>query len=588
MRITICGHAALLIETNDQRLLVDPVFADTLVDGALAYHPARAFELGKLPEPTGLVVTHGHFDHFHPESLDALSRDLPVVCADDADLIEALRGLGFRAIRPCRPWQTTELGRTRLVATPSAHEEPEFGLLVRDETGSFWHMADAEVDPEVGHRIVREYGRVDAVSVKYQPVVRASMGYQRGRGTAFDKREVLGWLEAACACDPGFAFPYASGLCFAGRHAWFNRYAFPLTAEEAAALLRDRFGSDARAAALRPGDVLAIEPDAPPRRHEQAAAFVRCVDSGSVDWEPVDLTTLAGVESAEERAWLERELSTFLEGPLSSWLQRSVDAGGGLCAHYRSAAVVWQLAVHVAAGERWTYHVDFRGADVRPRPGPHPNANFFTHVSGLAVYEVLLKRKPGAIFWLTGDVRSYEKIMRASPSGFAYAEPAAGAEDDLADPFVYYLRYFGTGEASPHEPERPAIVPAPSAAPAEPGDLEVLAREGENRKVLFKKILLAHLAAEDLRRLDMEPTLAEVQEVADRFRRELELLREADMRQWLDDAGLGLDGFGRVMRDFATVLKAERHYQAALAARSDDHRRVIAGRNRRLFGPFRE
>jgi len=587
MRITICGHAALLIETNDQRLLVDPVFAATLVDGTLTYHPARVLELGKLPEPTGLVVTHGHFDHFHPESLDQLARDLPVVCADDAGLIEALRGLGFRAIQPCRPWQTVELGRTGLVATPSAHEEPEFGLLVRDDTGSFWHMADAEVDSEVGHRIVREYGRVGAVSVKYQPVVRASMGYQRGRGTAFDKREVLGWLEAACACDPGFAFPYASGLCFAGRHAWFNRYAFPLRAEEAAALLRDRLGSDVRAAALRPGDVLVITPDAPPRTHEQAAEFVRCVDSPSVDWEPVDLTTLAGVDSTEDRVWLERELSTFLEGPLASWLQLSVDAADGIWARYRSAAVVWQLAVHVAAGERWTYHVDFRGADVRPRPGPHPNANFFTHVSGLAVYEVLQRRKPGAIFWLTADVRSYEKIMRASTSGFAYVESAAGAEDDLADPFVYYLRYFGTGDASPHAPERSAVVPAPVAAPAEPSDLEVLAREGENHKVLFKKILLAHLAEEELRRLDMEPTPAEVQEVADRFRRELGLYREADMRRWLEDAGLSLDEFGSVMRDFATVLKTERHYQAALAARIDDHRRVIAGRNRRLFGSFR-
>jgi hypothetical protein len=262
-----------------------------------------------------------------------------------------------------------------------------------------------------------------------------------------------------------------------------------------------------------------------------------------------------------------------------------VDAADSFWARYRTSGIVWQLAVHVASDERWTYHIDFRSANLGPLQGRHPDANFFTHVSGLAVYEVLKKQRPGSIFWLAGDVRSYEKVMGASESGFHYVQPAPVPEDDFADPFVYYLRYFGTGELSPHEPERPEVPLTPAThLSAEPTELEVLAREGENQKVLFKKILLAQLATQELRRLDMEPTPTEIQAIADRFRRELALFREADMREWLDGEGLSLDAFGSVMRDFAAVLKAEGYYQSPLAARVDDHRRVIAGRNRRLFG----
>lgn len=584
MRITICGHAALLIETSDQRLLVDPVFSDRLIGGALGYHPAREFDLERMPDPTGLVITHAHFDHFHSESLRKLSPTVPVFCADDARLIEQLRAIGFPHVTPCRPWETLELGETRLMATPSEHEEPEFGVIVHDERGVFWHMADAEVDPEIGRRLAVEYGRIHLVSVKYQPVVRASMGYQRGRGAAFDKREVLSWLEAACICNPSFAFPYASGLCFSGRHAWFNRYAFPLTAEEAAALLQARLGDAARASAVRPGDVLELGPAEAPRLLHQGADFVRCIDSSPVEWEPVDSSSLAGLESRDDRRWLEEALAKFIDGPLASWIRRCVDGTNSVWARYGSFGIVWQLTVHVAREERWTYHVDFRSADARPRAGRHREANYFTHVSGQAVYEVLSKQKPGLIFWLAGDARSYEKVMGASESGFFCLEPMPFPEDDLADPFTYYLRHFGTGELSPNEPEMPEVpVPAPVGRRAEPSELEVLARQGENDRVLGKKVLLAHLALRESARLHSEPTTAEVQATADEFRRQIGLTREADMREWLRHQELSLEAFSGVMRDFTAVLKMYARHEASLASRVEDHRRVIAGRNRRLF-----
>ena len=59
MRVATLGHAGLYVETADQRILVDPVFAETLAEGVLRYCPARTVDLEKMPAPTVLVQDCG-------------------------------------------------------------------------------------------------------------------------------------------------------------------------------------------------------------------------------------------------------------------------------------------------------------------------------------------------------------------------------------------------------------------------------------------------------------------------------------------------------------------------------------------------
>src|SRR5215212_2524500 len=148
MRILICGHAALLVETVDQTILVDPVFTTSLVDGVVSFHPARQFYPSRMPKPTLVAVTHGHFDHFHFESVATLPRELPLLIPEDPVLQSRLEAAGFCRVRVIEPWQRLTLGGTTLTATASEYDEPEFGLIIKDETGAFWHMADGEVDVE--------------------------------------------------------------------------------------------------------------------------------------------------------------------------------------------------------------------------------------------------------------------------------------------------------------------------------------------------------------------------------------------------------------------------------------------------------
>ncbi|MEH2027032.1 MBL fold metallo-hydrolase [Nostoc sp.] len=589
MRVTICGHAALYIETTDQRILLDPCFSDTLVEGTLTYYPGRVFELDKLPNLTALVVTHGHFDHFHLETLQKLKRELPVITADEPALVEQLQKIGFSKIIICQPWQAIALGQTYLLPTPSDHEEPEFGLLVRDSTGAFWHMADAEVTAEIGERITQEYGAIDLISTKYQPVVRASMGYLHGMGATFDRQGVVSWLEAACACNPALVFPYASGLCFSGRHAWFNRYAFPLSSAETVRLLQRRLGSLERAITVRPGDVIELQAGQPPQRHEQSADFVREKPSLGLRWEPIDISTLTGLSTPEERRTLQQKLDVFLAGPLVSWLKHQFKQTHSSWTSFPAEQVVWQLVVHAGDGERLNYTIDFRSQDFSVLPGEHPEANFFTHMAGQALDDVMMGKMPGLIFWLAGEARSYEKVICVRNGRFECPKWPKTAEDFPSDPLTYYLRHFGAGETSLVQPElADAQSEKAPESPKSTNDIQILTRLGENEKVMNKKVLLAYLAVQEAERLGLKISDIEIQTMSDSFREQFDLLDSQDTEQWLKEAGLSIEGYSAVMRDFTAVLKLEQHYTRVIDPLLTNHRRVATARYARPQGDIND
>lgn len=581
MRVTIFGHAALHIETSDQQILLDPFFSDNLVEGALVFNPSRRFELSKLPTPTVLVVTHGHFDHFHPASLASLPRDLPVITANDPPVIAALTEAGFSQIIVCHPWDVIEIGETELIATPSDHEEEEVGLLIRNQGCSFWHMADSEVSVATGERLVQHFGNIDLISAKHQPSVRPMIGHLRNMGATFDKVEVLTWLETACRCNPGLVFPYASGICFNGRHDWFNRYAFPLTAEEVVHLLQQRLGSPERATTVLPGDVIELRQGEPPRKHSQASPFVQFESSFPIKWEPIDTRTLSGLTNPDDKVSLQQALEAFLTKPLAQWLQRQIEQNTALSV-FQSEQIVWQLAVHISENERLNYFIDFRSQNFAATLGEHPEANFFTHISGQTLYEVLKEEVEGLVFWLTGSVRSYEKVLGVKDGRFYYLQLPSLPQDHLCDPVTYYLRHFGTGALSPNEPDIADVEldliehSLPQSSSQSLSDLEVLIRQGGNERVLSKKALLTHLVLQEAERIGLEVTVEEVQAASDAFRHQFGLLSPSDIDRWLTSSGLTLSAYSSMMRNFATVIKLEQQYASQIKPLVLDHQRIAA------------
>jgi L-ascorbate metabolism protein UlaG (beta-lactamase superfamily) len=592
VRITSLGHAALLVQTVDCTVLVDPVFMPSLGGGILEYRPAREFDLARLPAPTALVISHLHFDHCDPPSLEQLDRTLPVVLPADDRLAARLRDIGFRDLRVCHPWQTLQLGQTRLTATPSAHEEPEFGIVISDESGSFWDMVDSNVTVHDARSLARALGPIDVVAAKYQPVVQSGEGYLRCHGAAFDKSSVVEWLEAACAVDPALVFPFASGLRCAGRHEWFNRFAFAYEADEIAHLLRRRL-DETRVAVVDAGDVIEIARGVAPAWQPQRSPFVRTVrgEASRPRWEPVDLSTLAGIDDPGEREELESRLHAFIVERLQPWVREELAREGSALGLQRDQGVVWQLHVELGAGARLDWCVDYGRPAATIDRGRHPFANDFTHVSGRMLLDVLRGDAPG-LFWLIGDARSYEKTI-GIVDGRLFARPAGkGDASTQWDPLTWYLRHIGpegwprptdggAAEAQPRPAE--AVAPAGRAASGDPAiesadgsgtSLLELVRPGGNPGVRAKKVLLCLLAHAEAARGGFAPEAGAVQDVSDTFRRQFGLESSEAVHAWLQSSGLSVEQYTRAMTLFAAVAALEAREAPRIEALLDTFDRI--------------
>lgn len=121
MEIQLIRHATLFINIKEQQLLLDPMFS---LPGTLSAIPgvkntadnpltALPVELSYLLEPSAVLLTHTHRDHFDTAAMESLPKNTPILC-QPAD-VEKLSAAGFCELLPVedsREWQGITIYRT--------------------------------------------------------------------------------------------------------------------------------------------------------------------------------------------------------------------------------------------------------------------------------------------------------------------------------------------------------------------------------------------------------------------------------------------------------------------------------------------
>lgn len=460
MRITILGHASVLVEAGDERVLVDPLFADSFAQGVIGFRPARTIHRDRMPAPTAIVVTHLHLDHWHPPTLEQFDRSTPIIAPADTFLQRRLGELGFTDVTVAEPWQPIGRGDLILTPTPSRGEIDEFGLVFRHGPAVYWHVSDSVAAEDDGHRVRTEIGRPAVAAARYQPIT-PLVSFQRALGVSHDERDgMVEWLEAACASEPSFTFPYFCDIDYLDEHAWANRWARPFSPDEIADLLRRRLGADGtegtvgapRVEVVAPGDVLEVRSWGDVEHLRAQSTFVEArpapaSEPASTDaFEPVDTTTLFGLDDPDERAELRDRLDRWYAGELLPWLGQ-LFADPDMPVHALvTMGVRWQAVVHAGGGERIVHHLDFGAVDPRLVPGAHPYPNYVVHVSGRALLTVLRGEGGSELFWLAGASRFYEKVLFVHDGRIA-APRVRGWDlfEAMPEPMSWCLRKHGPG-----------------------------------------------------------------------------------------------------------------------------------------------
>ena len=152
---TYLGANGWLLEIAGLRVLLDP-----WLSGALVFPPGAWLLKGEMPELMPipdqidlLLLTQGLPDHAHPETLQTLSKQIPVVASAAATRV--VQRLGFETITELRPGDTTTIAGLTIQATAGAAVPAvENGYLLDWSEGSLYLEPHGVLDPAIDQRSV--------------------------------------------------------------------------------------------------------------------------------------------------------------------------------------------------------------------------------------------------------------------------------------------------------------------------------------------------------------------------------------------------------------------------------------------------
>jgi len=137
MEIHMIGHASIFVETQDCKILIDPVLWGSFSEGIEDVCPRREVIHERLPEFDLLIISHRHLDHFDIRSLAYLPKTVDILISKDKLLETCLRKLGYSQIYPLEDFSKVKVGSTSLLTTRSENRVPEYGIVIADPSGVF-------------------------------------------------------------------------------------------------------------------------------------------------------------------------------------------------------------------------------------------------------------------------------------------------------------------------------------------------------------------------------------------------------------------------------------------------------------------
>ena len=225
MKITLVGHASILIEAEGVAILSDPWWRGPCFGAQWWNYPAPHIEALAGKRIDYIYISHGHHDHFHPGTLSTLNRDSKVLVSRSTQLAAFVKEMGFEVVEldddeelnlgtrgvTCRIMETH--AQDTLIAISDGRE---VCLNLNDAL----HSAPEAVQSRFVARLKRLFPSIDYVFCGYGtashfPNCYVIPGKDR-QATAARRQHYFNrqWAKLIAELQPRFGFPFAADVIF--------------------------------------------------------------------------------------------------------------------------------------------------------------------------------------------------------------------------------------------------------------------------------------------------------------------------------------------------------------------------------------
>ncbi|ACC81673.1 MBL fold metallo-hydrolase [Nostoc punctiforme] len=437
MQIHLLGHASLFVETQDCKILMDPILWDSHCEGIEDIYPKRQILHDQIPEFDILVISHQHTDHFDIRSLASLPKYVDVLIPKDKFLETCLRKLGYRHIYLLKDFNEVRIGSTRLVATRSENRVPEYGMIFADSDGVFWNQVDSAVNTQTISEVKSRYAHIDFLLAGWQPMLETQ--YQHNQNTCFPYANYSHLLKLIGLIAPKTIAPGANGFKFINGSSWLNQIVFPVTREQfchdvqqAYPTIQDRIFS------FDPGDVITLN-NGEVSHSPQKSTFVKKLadDSDSLYFSPVNTDSKLIDDNPED--YDIEQMKSVIEEEICVHLTKFFnDKKDSLLMDYHYWKAIYQLeVVFPDCSEVWYF--DFSEHSIQCQKGKNSLANVFSSIAASSFYGLLKGMKGWDWANMGGYYRCFHKVYQATPYGII--KPLDGSNEIVPDPLSLKFPY---------------------------------------------------------------------------------------------------------------------------------------------------
>lgn len=207
MRVTYIGHATLLIELGERRVLTDPNFDETL-GRFLPRVTQPGIALADLPSLDAILLTHAHADHLSFRSLDQLPHEIPLFAPPA--IASWLIRLGYSHAQPLPANGQVSIGGVVIHAASARHQGSRYSIdrwrsaanmyLLDSGNETCFFAGDTALTADT-HRVVGDivHGNGRELDIALLPIGHAPWwkpGFRRGHLSADDALQLFDRLQA--------------------------------------------------------------------------------------------------------------------------------------------------------------------------------------------------------------------------------------------------------------------------------------------------------------------------------------------------------------------------------------------------------